>query len=368
MLSFFQIIKKVSEACDVSITEIQGRGRQESVAWARHLLVYFLRKINKISYPAIGKIIKRDHTTIINSYKKVTKKIETDEKFKFFVEQLIDFFVEEGGIFEKDSNNITRQEIEYLQTTILPKQKVNRDGGLQTSDDALRKIKNLEITEREETILKKYRTGMTLEEIGKCESITRERVRQIVMHVLIKEIGQKAKDGLKIDIKEYIKSQKVLHLINSHNISEEEKIKISSDIDSGFSINEIIKKYKITKTFFKKLFPYYKKEDIVETHHKKKRWSRAYERCRDCKTTQVPHMRRGFCERCFGSLRSKQREEFISKYNNKCMRCNISRDEAKNKYKKDFYLTKELAGIPFAPLCRKCFLELSGANMVRKRY
>ena len=213
MLPSFEILQTIADACRVSVEDIKGRSRLRNIARARHLVAYFLREINDLSYPAIGEIMGRDHTTAIHSHEKMRDEIEKKPRFKKFAEELASSLGYEKKIDVTDASSLTQNEIEYLQTTLAESEKPKKVfPDLETSEDVLNTIQNLEITLREADILSKYRTGMTLEEISSTVSVTRERVRQIVMRTLMKELGQKAQDGFKIDVKEYIGSQKSLHM------------------------------------------------------------------------------------------------------------------------------------------------------------
>jgi uncharacterized protein (DUF433 family) len=367
MLPAFDILEKVATACHTSVDHILARNRTKDVAEARQLAAYFLREFNHLSYPAIGRIMGRDHTTAIHSYNKISREIARNPKYKDFAEKLFGTLRGvESTADVADVASLTSDEIKYLHKTLSKETKEKNAYGFETSEDILKLERNLEITEREADILAKYRAGMTLEEIAPTAGVTRERVRQIVMHALIKELGQKAHNGFKIDVKEYIGSQKNIHN-RSRYLPEARRKEIAEKLWGGMSVEEILKTYKLSTEKFLESFPQYEGGAELESG-KKKRWSRFYDRCRGCGTTVTPHLRRGYCEACLGGLRKKRREEIIQKFGNKCARCGMSRPECFRKYKRDFYLTKKLAGEPFAPLCRGCFLQLGGVNLANKRW
>lgn len=368
MLPSFKILKVVAEAYGISVDDIKGRRRTKEMAKARQLVAYFLRKINNLSYPAIGRIMKRDHTTAIYSYGKISQDIEIKPSFKTFVDALLDSLGAGGIGSDVDRvESLTPDEIKYLNKT-LSDNNANKKTSYEfkTSEDILRANRNTEITEREATILSEYRRGMTLEEIALTARVTRERIRQIVMHTLIKELGQKAKSGFNIDVQEYIDSQKDLHKKSRH-LSEDQRKEIVNKIENGTKIAEILTTHGLSKEKFLEFFPQYEERFELEPV-KKKRWSWSYNKCRGCGTIVTPHLKRGFCETCLGGLRGKRREEIIRRFGNVCVKCGMSRSECFRRYKRDFYLTRKLARESFAPLCRGCFLELGGMNMARKRW
>jgi DNA-directed RNA polymerase specialized sigma24 family protein len=369
MFPSFEILERVAAAYHTSADQILEKNRTKDIAEARQTAIYLLRELNDLSYPAIGKLLGRDHTTAIHSYNKIARKIQADPEYKTFAEGIFGTLKQpESPVIAEETRPLTPEEIEYLRQNLESERKESERApyGYETSEDVLAATKDLEITPRAADILAKYRSGMTLEEIAVIVGVTRERVRQIVMQTLMKELGQKAKEGFKIDVKEYIGSQKTFHN-NSRYLSEDRRREVEAKLASGTTFSSILEEYKLTKEKFLELFPQYKEIPEAE-FEKKKRWSIYYDRCRGCGTTTIPHLKRGYCEACLGGLRKKRREEIIKNFGNKCSRCGISRAECFRKYKKDFYLTRKLAGESFAPLCRGCFLDLGGVNMANKRW
>ena len=45
-----------------------GRKRQQQICHARNVSIYIIKKSTDLSYPSIGKMFGRDHSTIISSY------------------------------------------------------------------------------------------------------------------------------------------------------------------------------------------------------------------------------------------------------------------------------------------------------------
>lgn len=62
-----QILKSVSFVTKIPIEKVQGKTREQSVSYARHLSMYFLRKLQKMSLKEIGVSLgNRHHTTVMN--------------------------------------------------------------------------------------------------------------------------------------------------------------------------------------------------------------------------------------------------------------------------------------------------------------
>ncbi len=298
-LPSFEILKAVAKTYGISIDDLKGRRRTKDMAEARQLTAYFLRKINDLSYPAIGRILRKDHTTVIHSYNKISHVIEIKPEFKVFVERILGSFQKTTIVPDLNkSEPLTTDEIKYLSNSLSDTAARKRTSyRFTTSEEILKTNLDTEITEREADILSKYRIGMTLDEIALTVNVTRERVRQIVMHSLIKELGQKAKSGFKIDVQEYIDYQKDLHM-KSRYLSGNRKQELESKIRNGANVSQLLMLYKIPREKFLELFPQYE-EGIGLEIVKKKRWSRFYLKCRNCGTAAIRHHSHGLCVECY---------------------------------------------------------------------
>jgi len=67
---------------------LQSRARDQHVGFVRHVAFYLCRKINRASFPVIGKHFGRDHTTVIHGYRLITHRMERETGFRRFVEKL----------------------------------------------------------------------------------------------------------------------------------------------------------------------------------------------------------------------------------------------------------------------------------------
>ena len=82
---FTAIFKKYNVRRD----DLVGTRRTKEVAAARHTTIYLIRKITDMSFPNIGKIFSRDHSTIMSSIEAVEKKIRHDAVFSVEINELI---------------------------------------------------------------------------------------------------------------------------------------------------------------------------------------------------------------------------------------------------------------------------------------
>ncbi|NLW74492.1 MAG: chromosomal replication initiator protein DnaA [Clostridiales bacterium] len=69
--------------------DILGSRRTKEIAFARHVTSYLIRNITEMSLPNIGKLLGRDHSTIISSIDTIEKKLRTDKIFNIEIEQMI---------------------------------------------------------------------------------------------------------------------------------------------------------------------------------------------------------------------------------------------------------------------------------------
>lgn len=68
-----QIISKVAEAYKIEAKEIlEGKSRKENIAQCRQVVMYLLREECKMSFPQIGHLLSRDHSTVMHGHEKIT--------------------------------------------------------------------------------------------------------------------------------------------------------------------------------------------------------------------------------------------------------------------------------------------------------
>lgn len=83
-----KIFASVFKKYGVPKDELVGKKRDKEIANARHVTIYLIRKITEMSFPNIGKIFGKDHTTIIASHDKIEKRIFTDPIFQVDIMEL----------------------------------------------------------------------------------------------------------------------------------------------------------------------------------------------------------------------------------------------------------------------------------------
>ena len=84
-----KIFTAVYKKYNVRRDDLVGTRRTKEVAAARHITIYLIRKITEMSFPNIGKIFGRDHSTIMSSIETVEKKLLHDAIFNVEINELI---------------------------------------------------------------------------------------------------------------------------------------------------------------------------------------------------------------------------------------------------------------------------------------
>jgi len=305
------IIGSVADYYGFGVDELKARSRKQEIALARQIAAYLLREYLGKSYPEIGRCFgSRDHTTAMHSYRKINSLLAISQDLRLQIDEIVKIIFGDLPPVEKSDGRNRREKRKKEKRT----KKVNIF--------RLSKPAAPEVIEREIVILSEYRDGKTLQQIGEKRGLTRERIRQIVLRAIFREMDGKKKEGFEIDSDEYLKQEK-------------------------------IKRYRLRP----------KKEK--KENKKPQRWSRFYAHCRGCGTTIIPHLKRGYCEKCLNMFGKKRRNELVEKLGGKCAHCGIDRFEARSKYGRDFYITSYEDGKII--LCRGCFLTHTGGKLAESR-
>lgn len=354
------IISAVAEAFSVSEGDIFSRTRKKDIVQARQVLAYCLRHLNNMSFPDIAKILGgRDHTTAIYSFRRVIRKMGISESYNKMVASIVNYIKNsgQGEIIQKP-----KPAAEFYKE-LLAEKKNKEESAVREGGGSPTYVRNLNITEREKSIMSEYRKGKTLQEISYEFNVTRERIRQIVFKVNMKEIGAKSKDGFEIDANEYIKGEKQAHE-NAKKGSSDRHTDCSNYVEkvaSYTSISNFARDVGLSVDRLTRICPEVIEKINRNVFEKKNRWSRNYIMCRGCGTTKIPHMRKGYCERCIGISSLKTRRSLL-KEDSKCASCGIDRGSAIRELGRDFYLVKD-----GRILCRKCFLKFTGSKLSASR-
>ncbi len=77
-----KILLHVSKKYGVPIDDIKSKKKTDSIANARHVSIYIIRKLTDLSLKEIGKIFGRDHSTVISSINKIELNIRTVKNYE----------------------------------------------------------------------------------------------------------------------------------------------------------------------------------------------------------------------------------------------------------------------------------------------
>ncbi len=85
------VIQLVSNHYSVSEEEVTGSRRSREIALPRQISMYMLRQLTPYSTTAIGRVFKRDHSTVMHACDKIANNMKTDIAFRKTVEELMEF-------------------------------------------------------------------------------------------------------------------------------------------------------------------------------------------------------------------------------------------------------------------------------------
>ena len=83
-----KIFSAITDHYGISRDDMVGKKREKAIAEARHISIYLIREITEMSFPNIGKLYDRDHTTILSSYQKISRQVKSDPVFALELNEL----------------------------------------------------------------------------------------------------------------------------------------------------------------------------------------------------------------------------------------------------------------------------------------
>lgn len=84
-----KILLHVSKKYGVPIDDIKSKKKTNSIAGARHVAIYIIRKLTDLSLKEIAKVFGRDHSTLVSSINKVELNIKTVKNYESEINLLI---------------------------------------------------------------------------------------------------------------------------------------------------------------------------------------------------------------------------------------------------------------------------------------
>jgi chromosomal replication initiator protein len=67
------IIRFVAHHYGIKVSELRGRNNRRSVAFPRQIAMYLIREILDLSYPEIGKLFAKHHSTVMYSVEQIAE-------------------------------------------------------------------------------------------------------------------------------------------------------------------------------------------------------------------------------------------------------------------------------------------------------
>ena len=84
-----KIFAAVLKKYNIRREDIVSGKRTKEIANARHVTVYVIRSVTDMSLPNIGKIIDRDHSTVLSSIEAIEKRMAQNPVFRAEIEEMI---------------------------------------------------------------------------------------------------------------------------------------------------------------------------------------------------------------------------------------------------------------------------------------
>ena len=84
-----KILMAVGKVYGVSVEDLKSRQKTDTVAKARHVAIYVIKKLTSMTLKEIGAIFGRNHTTVISSLDTVDRNIRTINGYEAQVQQII---------------------------------------------------------------------------------------------------------------------------------------------------------------------------------------------------------------------------------------------------------------------------------------
>ncbi len=81
-LTHQRVVATVGKYYKISKGDLLGKSKKANIVVARHMCMWLIRKVLKLPYAEIGKIFKRDHSTIISAVQNIETKMKINEAVK----------------------------------------------------------------------------------------------------------------------------------------------------------------------------------------------------------------------------------------------------------------------------------------------
>lgn len=84
-----EIIQLVAQSYAIAADDITGKDKHKNIAEARQVTCFLIRMLTKLSFPEIGRVLRKDHTSVMVCVKKCTARRAKDMAFCAFTDKLL---------------------------------------------------------------------------------------------------------------------------------------------------------------------------------------------------------------------------------------------------------------------------------------
>ena len=91
-----RVIQIVGKFYGVAKADLLGIDRTQQVAMVRHIAMYLARAHCRSSYPELGSVFGRDHSSVIHGVQAIERRIQAQPAFAKFLDRLNDVIRNEG--------------------------------------------------------------------------------------------------------------------------------------------------------------------------------------------------------------------------------------------------------------------------------
>ncbi len=83
-----EILRVVAHSYTVSVQEILSKDKHRNISEARQVACWLLRTRTRLSFPEIGRVVHKDHTSVMVCVKKCVARRAKEPSFEAFADQL----------------------------------------------------------------------------------------------------------------------------------------------------------------------------------------------------------------------------------------------------------------------------------------
>ena len=94
-----RIVNLVCAQFEVSKRQVFGSGKQKRVALARQTIMYLVRRGTELSYPEIGDVLRKDHSTVIKGDRKIKELLLVERELRIIVDAILKLLASEARPF-----------------------------------------------------------------------------------------------------------------------------------------------------------------------------------------------------------------------------------------------------------------------------